>query len=128
MKQLDLSFVVDGTPVPKQSFRVRKNGMHFQPRRLVQWQSAVRAEAIVAMDGRESVTDKVGAHMIFYLPDNRHRDLDNLSKGVLDAINGVVFKDDTQVVSLYLDKTIDPQRPGVEVFVFSPPETEEVKE
>ena len=37
-------------------------------------------------------------------------DIDNVAKAFLDAMNGIVYKDDTQVISLHVNKTysIDP--------------------
>ena len=34
-------------------------------------------------------------------------DIDNLSKGIMDALNGVIWKDDSQVVELLLSKIYD---------------------
>ena len=34
----------------------------------------------------------------------RYGDIDNLVKGVLDALNGLLFKDDSQVVGIYARK------------------------
>ena len=39
-----------------------------------------------------------------YAPTTRGRDLDNLAKSVMDGMTGVVYKDDSQVVSLAICK------------------------
>ena len=36
-------------------------------------------------------------------------DADNLAKSVLDALNGVAYKDDSQVVSLFVEKWYNPE-------------------
>ena len=41
-------------------------------------------------------------------------DIDNIAKCILDALNGVAFHDDTQVVRLMMEKVYD-ERPRVEV-------------
>ena len=43
-------------------------------------------------------------------------DLENLSKAVFDAMEGVVYKDDAQIVRAVLEKDYDPQ-PGVVIQV-----------
>ncbi len=40
----------------------------------------------------------------FYFGDNRKRDLDNYNKLILDACNGIVWKDDSQIYVLILRK------------------------
>ena len=51
--------------------------------------------------------------MDFRLGNNRRVDLDNLSKAVLDAMNGIVYKDDTEVIELHLKKMVVKDNPGV---------------
>ena len=43
-------------------------------------------------------------------------DLDNIIKAVLDGCNGVVFRDDKQVVSIHAAKEYG-EAPGVEVII-----------
>lgn len=51
-----------------------------------------------------------------YFPDARRRDLDNLIKSVADALNGVAYRDDTQIVQLgESEKHVDKLNPRTEV-------------
>jgi len=43
-------------------------------------------------------------------------DIDNIAKTYLDAMNGVIFKDDTQVIDLHVKKVYS-AAPGVDVMV-----------
>jgi Holliday junction resolvase RusA-like endonuclease len=43
-------------------------------------------------------------------------DIDNLAKSLLDGMNGVVFKDDSQIVSLHCTK-VYASEPGVDIMV-----------
>jgi len=45
-------------------------------------------------------------------------DLDNIVKLYMDAMNGLVFEDDSQIVSLYADKRYSTEE-GVIVEIFS---------
>lgn len=40
------------------------------------------------------------------VPHEKKPDLDNLAKSVLDALNGIVWRDDAQVASLSMSKQI----------------------
>jgi Holliday junction resolvase RusA-like endonuclease len=110
-------FLVEGEPVPKQSYRAVKGGGYTSPR-VRDWQSTVAWRAREAMNGREPLTGPVSMRVVFVLGNKRRVDLDNLNKGVSDALNGIVFQDDTQVVSLHLVKHVK-QNPGVLVQVFA---------
>lgn len=110
--ETELRFVVTGRPVPKQSFRMGQHGGYRDPR-VTAWQGLVAQAARQAMAGQELLTQPLEVFLEFSLPDRRRVDLDNLSKGVLDACNEVVWKDDNQVVSLTLIKRTGCKEPGV---------------
>jgi Holliday junction resolvase RusA-like endonuclease len=109
-------FLVDGEPKPKQSYRAVKGGGYTDPR-VKAWQQTVAIRAREAMQGREPLTGPVSMRVVFVLGNRRRVDLDNLNKGVSDAMNGIVFVDDTQVVSLHLVKHVK-KMPGILVQVF----------
>lgn len=111
-----IRFIVIGKPVPKQSFRYSKHGNH-QPQRVTDWQNAVAWEARIAMSGNDPITGPVAMRCVFVLPNNRRVDIDNLNKAILDACNGIVFKDDHQVMNLHLIKRVR-ETPGVYVEVY----------
>ena len=102
----ELSFSVLGKdPVPKQRPRTVWRGgkaITYTPERTKTWEAWVRAHAlehcIEPQDGYWDVT------LTFYRKSGRQVDIDNLSKAVLDALNGVVWNDDKQVVHLDLHK------------------------
>lgn len=109
-----VTFTATGCPIPKQSFRVGKNGGYTDPR-VTRWQDNIAAEAHQAMYQRDVMEGPVEVYIDFYLPDRRRRDIDNLSKAVLDACNGIVWQDDQQIVSLHLNKYLDSPELGVTV-------------
>ena len=111
--------VIEGNPIPKQSFRYSKV-RHHQPQRLTDWQEAVGwagslNSPLTPLDGEFSVI------ISFWRGDKRRVDLDNLSKAVLDALEGIYWKDDKQVTSLYLVKRYDKIRPRAEIRVWHNP-------
>lgn len=58
----------------------------------------------------------VSIRCVVYFKDRR-RDLDNVLKPLLDALNGVVYRDDRQVAHLEFTKALDARRPRVEMAV-----------
>ena len=115
-----VAFSVEGTPRPKQSFKFKKgDGTYrpFTPKLVKAWQNEVAWAAKQEMIGEDPLLGELAVSMTFHLPDRRRRDLDNLSKGVLDAMNGIVFDDDQQVVDLHVYKRLSKKYPGVSVKV-----------
>lgn len=111
-----ISFVVHGTPIPKQSYRAVKGGGYLYPR-VVAWEQLVSMHAKQVMAGRPPLTGNLVMTVLFVLPDHRIRDLDNLSKAVCDSLNGIVFDDDSQIIGLQLLKRVIKDRPGIYVIV-----------
>ena len=105
-----MKFFVPGDPVPKQSFRYSRTGGYTDPRITV-WQSTIGYFA--EQNGVEFHKGHVKVTLLFLLKDRRRRDSDNLSKAVLDSLNGIAWQDDTQVVDLHIVKSLTRESPGV---------------
>jgi crossover junction endodeoxyribonuclease RusA len=106
---MEIEFVVNGEPRPKQSFRSTGGGRGYTPARIKAWQAEVGWAAQQAMRTskiNEPFDGNVLVDLTFYLGDNRRVDGDNLSKGVLDGLNGICWNDDRQVVDLHIKKII----------------------
>jgi crossover junction endodeoxyribonuclease RusA len=110
-----VSFTVNGAPVPKQSFRYVHGG-GYTPAPVKAWQERVGYAARYEYK-QEPYRGAVVVRLEFWMPNRRRRDLDNLSKAVLDALNGIVWHDDTQVEALHLYKFVDGDDPRVVVHV-----------
>ena len=53
----------------------------------------------------------------FYFKTKRRRDLDNQNKLILDALNGIVYEDDSQIAALHLYRHYDAKNPRIELTV-----------
>ena len=106
-------------PKPIQSFKFKKNGHKYQPNDVVNFKKFISLSAISQLPiGFKPLTGGVAISIRFIFPPTKswskkkltalkngekmykitRPDLhDNLKKGVLDALNGVVYKDDAQV-------------------------------
>lgn len=113
-----VEFRVDGQPLPKQSFRVLRNGGGYRDPRITAWQDRVSRAARDAMYGRELLTGTLSVDITFWRVNGARVDVDNLSKAVLDSCNQIVWQDDQQVVELHLRKFTDRQHPGIVVEVY----------
>ncbi|HET8744295.1 MAG TPA: RusA family crossover junction endodeoxyribonuclease [Ramlibacter sp.] len=133
-----LQFIVPGQPVGKGRPRVGKVGGFsrlYTPEKTVSYESLVGYSAAQAMAGRplllEAVT--VGMEIRLAVPASWSKkkqaaalagaihpttkpDIDNVEKAIFDGMNGVVWKDDVQVVSVVKAKRYS-DTPGVEVTV-----------
>jgi Holliday junction resolvase RusA-like endonuclease len=62
--------------------------------------------------------EAVQVSLDFFVPDKRRRDPTNLLKGLLDALEGVVYSDDKQIEALSWRKgALDRENPRVEITI-----------
>lgn len=59
---------------------------------------------------KEPVQDEVTLNVIFYMQ-NKRTDIDNLLKGLLDCMTGIVYQDDRQITELHVYKEVDKSNP-----------------
>jgi len=88
---------IPGNPWPKGRPRKGKGG------RVYTTKKDLEHETVTALYLRQGVRQKLRGNLacsfIFYRADRRQADADNLIKHVLDAANGVLFADDSQVTA-----------------------------
>jgi crossover junction endodeoxyribonuclease RusA len=96
------------------------------------WRAAIRTEAQRGMGRQPLIAGAVRIRAGFSMPRPRSLpkrvtqadakpDLDKLARALLDALTGVVIRDDAQVVALELSKGYDEGEPGVMVTVLELP-------
>lgn len=90
-----MRMLLSGDPRPAPRPKVTRNGVYYPA-----WYDnmrdawALEAQAQIAQGGMSLLTGRVGARLVFYRATRRTADPDNLTKGVLDSLNGVAFTDD----------------------------------
>lgn len=137
-----LEFVVRGIPVPQGSVHAIARGGRAlvvsttRGGRLDDWRRAIAAAARDEIGDRPILEGPVAIRARFAWPRPKsHRsssgslrasapvekttppDLDKVARGLLDALTGVVFRDDAQVIRLDVGKAYDDATPGVVVVV-----------
>ena len=131
---MTLEFFVPGKPATAGSKRAflskTTNKMvvkHDNPRH-AEWRRMVRSEAREKMSGEPLIDGPVRMHVIFWMkrpgsPSIKKRpypivtpDLDKMVRAINDALTGVVFKDDSQVVVQRAEKFYG-ETPGARVRV-----------
>lgn len=108
-------FTIRGDPVPMQRHRTTKKGRVYSPSSSTQQKFRSTVQEVLKLNGSSvfpffSASEKVKLIVAFQLkhPKHPHKgrkgrmggDVDNYVKFVMDAINGVVYDDDSQVVIL----------------------------
>lgn len=133
-----MQFHIDGIPVPKGRPRYSARAgfvRTYTPKKTTDYEQIVRTAAQQAMGPTELLETPVAVYLYIRLPIPRSYprkrseaclkglerpikkpDIDNLAKSVLDGINGVIWRDDSQIVSLHVTKVYSTQ-PGVDVLI-----------
>lgn len=133
-----VSFIVPGEAVGKGRPRVSTVGGHarmFTPAKTANYETLIAMAAQQAMQGRELIAGpvmlemkisvsvaaswskkKTAAALLGTVMPTKKPDADNVLKAICDGINGIVFKDDVQVVNVSLSKRFS-ETPGVSVRV-----------
>jgi Holliday junction resolvase RusA-like endonuclease len=133
-----LHFHIDGDPVPKgrPKFTSIAGFMRtYTPKKTVDYELTVRAAAKAAMGPTDLLETPVGVYLYIRLPIPKSHskkrkdaclsgqekpikkpDIDNLAKSILDGMNGVIWKDDSQIVSLHVTK-VYASGAGVDVLI-----------
>lgn len=100
------------------TFPVSTNDMyaHVGRRRFITKKAKERKEAI-AWEARTQhkgmpYVDLLSVKINLKYPDRRKHDVDNI-KGLLDALSGILWEDDSQINELYTHKAIDKENPGI---------------
>lgn len=115
-RELILEISVPGEPVPWQRAG-RAGGKSFTPAKVLNHERIVGLLALAA-GVREPTELPVIVDVDFFMGNKRRCDLDNLVKTIGDAGNGVVWRDDSQVIGLFATKLVDKERPRTELRVW----------
>jgi Holliday junction resolvase RusA-like endonuclease len=121
-----ITFKVDADPVGKQRARYAKRGNHvmaYTPDKTRNYETLIKEAAIEAMGSSEPLETPVTLYLYIRapipksLPKKRIEaclnglekpikkpDASNVLKSVEDAMNGVVYKDDSQIVNIHVSK------------------------
>ena len=94
---------VPGEPVPKGRPRVY-NGHGITPKRKLEAENNIRRRWISQYPNMQPLTGDIHISIDFYMPDRHVKDWDNLAKLVTDALNGIAYADDRQIVTAIVTK------------------------
>ena len=129
MEKTKVSFTVPGTPVGKGRPKFARRGnftVAYTPEKTASYENLVKVKAEEAMQGRMAIDGAVAVNIrLFVMPPaswslKKQRaalageifptskpDLDNCLKGIMDACNEIVWRDDKQACDVVVTKRYD---------------------
>jgi Holliday junction resolvase RusA-like endonuclease len=131
-----LTFKVDVAPIPKGRPRFARRGgfvSTYTDKKTLDYEKIISDHARLAMGSSEPLEGPIDAFIYFSMPIpvsySKKRaeackqgierpmkmDIDNQVKAIFDGMNGIVYKDDSQIVSLHATKVYG--EPSVEIMV-----------
>ena len=108
--------VLSGDPVSTNSLYKRHGHIIYmttagrQLKESYQWQAKIQWNRPI-LQGEIEITIRL------YFRDKRRRDWDNFHKLTMDALNGIVYKDDSQIKKATVEKFIDSISPRIEISI-----------
>lgn len=116
-----MKFTVYGKPQAKQRPRVTRRGYALTPKETVYYENLVKSEYVRQCGEMLEGAIKADIKAYFEVPKSTSKkkraqmlsgeilrtqkpDCDNLAKSILDALNGIAYHDDSQVVELHVSK------------------------
>lgn len=133
-----VTFKVDGVPVPKGRARYVRRGNHistYTPEKTRTYETLIKDAARQAMGVSEPLETPVSLYLYIKVPipasatkkrlqaiadgsekPTKKPDASNVLKSVEDGMNGVVYKDDSQIVNIHVTKVYSSE-PGVDICV-----------
>ena len=114
----DVWFVVEGNPQPKERPRFARHA--YTPSRTRAAEAKIAA--IARANGVRLTTAPISLTVAFYRDSARRCDLDNLLKLVQDALNGIAWVDDEQIMDLAASKRLDRDRPRTDIRIEAYPD------
>lgn len=99
----------------------------FIPEKFLAYEEEIRVAAkLVCKDTIPFPSGPVVFNCKYYLASKRKKDLPNLPKTTTDALNDVVYSDDSQIVQMTMEKLYDKENPRVEITIFRPENWEDL--
>ena len=130
------SFIVHREPKGKQRVRVTRSGHAYTPNDTTTYEGIVRSEYQTQLGNAKPFLGEVEVDICAYfeipkswskkkqalakerdLRPTKKPDCDNVAKMICDALNGLAYKDDAQVVSLRVYKYYTDELPRVSVII-----------
>lgn len=118
-----IKFVVLGKPIAKARPRMTRQGFAYTPQKTVNYENLIKYTFQSEFPSHEPFLGLIEANItcIFDIPKsyskkktkellethnnyNHKPDLDNIAKIILDSLNGIAYKDDSQVTILHINK------------------------
>ena len=118
-----IRFEILGQPMAKQRPRVTRSGIAYTPSKTVNYEAVVRYTYQGKYPLKEPILGLIEATIIAVFPIpksyskkktaellaghhnyDKKPDCDNLAKIILDSLNGIAYKDDSQVTVLHINK------------------------
>lgn len=119
--KLIIEFVFEGEPLTKSNahiFRRRGGkGVVFIPKRISDYETNLHNYVSSLMQKKCPTKNLVKMTIHYYYGTKRRKDLQNQNKTQCDALNGVVYADDSQIHEIHEYRHLDRARPRVEVRV-----------
>jgi crossover junction endodeoxyribonuclease RusA len=111
---MNINFTIPGKPLSTNHMYGQHGKRRFMYKEGKEYKEKV-IKIVKELNPKLLESNDLSIHIKYYFPDNRRRDCSNYEKGLLDALSGLLYKDDSQLQRVILEKFIDKDNARTEV-------------
>lgn len=116
-----INFTVAVEPIPQPRPRFSRFGGVYFSKEITEYKTKISQVAQATMQKLQPLTGDLSAVIRLYRKfkrsSRRYGDCDNHAKAICDALNKIVYADDSQIVRCVVEKFTDKENPRVEVAI-----------
>lgn len=113
-KEINKIITLSGNPLSTQHAYLQRGKIRFMRKEAKERKEAYKWEAKYQWKSAP-ITENISIRVRLYFGDRRKRDWDNYHKLSMDALSGIVFVDDVQIVSALVEKYYSKENPRIEI-------------
>lgn len=117
-----VEFTHEGEPLSKSNhYQIcspkGKKPFMYVPVDIKKYGAGLAETAKAAMGDRKPFSGPVSMTVVGFFNSRRRKDIQNTLKSVCDALNDIVYEDDSQIVTLSASKFYNKEHPGIRIIV-----------
>ena len=110
-----MKIILEGKPMSTNSIYRNHGHIMFMTKEGKALKTSYQYQALSQREGNKPWAGNIVIDIKLYFGDKRRHDIDNYNKILLDAMTGILWEDDSQIVKMTIWKLYDKEKPRIEI-------------